>query len=81
MRSDRRTASMATAAQEAELKQQGAFEAARDPSNPISAADAEAKALTESKKAGVAAFTFDPDATPEQKAAQARSVRLHWMHL
>ena len=65
---------MATAAQEAELKQQGAFEASRDPSNPVSAEDAELKALTETKKAGVPAYMFDPDATPEQKAAQAKSV-------
>ncbi|KFY65048.1 hypothetical protein V497_01494 [Pseudogymnoascus sp. VKM F-4516 (FW-969)] len=64
---------MATAAQEAEIKQQGAFEAARDPTNPVSAEDAELKAMTESKKAGVQAFSFDPDATPEQKAAQAAS--------
>jgi hypothetical protein len=68
---------MATAAQEAEIKQQGAFEAARDPTNPVSAEDAELKAMTESKKAGVQAFSFDPDATPEQKAAQAASVSSH----
>lgn len=65
---------MATAAQEAELKQQGAFEASRDPTNPVSAKDAELKALMETKKAGVQAYMFDPDATPEQKAAQAKSV-------
>lgn len=76
MKSPHNKATMAapTQAQEAELKMQGAVEASRDPRNPVSAADAEAKALTESKKAGVAAFTFDPDATPEQKAAQAKSV-------
>ena len=76
MKSSHLKATMAapTAAQERELKQQGAFEAARDPKSPVSAKDAEDKALTESKKAGVAAFTFDPDATPEQKAAQAKSV-------
>lgn len=62
-----------TAIQEAELKQQGAFEASRDPTNPVSAADAELKALTESKKAGVAAYAFDPNATSEEKAAQAKS--------
>lgn len=66
---------MATAAQEAEIKQQGAFEASRDPTNPVSAADAEAKAMTESKKAGVQAYSFDPNATAEEKAAQAASVR------
>lgn len=66
---------MATAAQEAEIKQQGAFEASRDPTNPVSAEDAELKAITESKKAGVQAYSFDPNATAEQKAAQAASVR------
>jgi len=65
---------MATAAAEAELKQQGAIEAARDPNNPVTAADALAKIELESKKAGVQAFSFDPDASPEEKAAQARSV-------
>lgn len=65
---------MATGAQEAELKQQGAFEASRDPANPVSAEDAERKAMTESKKAGVQAYSFDPDATAEEKAAQAKSV-------
>lgn len=65
---------MATPAAEAELKQQGAFEAARDPKSSVTAADAEAKALTESKKAGVPAFTFNPNATPEEKAAQAKAV-------
>lgn len=66
---------MATAAQEAEIKQQGAFEASRVPTSTVSAADAEAKALTESKKAGVQAYSFDPNATDEEKAAQAASVR------
>jgi hypothetical protein len=65
---------MATAAVEAELKQQGALEAARDPNSSVTAADAQAKIELESKKAGVQAFTFDPDASPEEKAAQARSV-------
>src|SRR5690348_3604371 len=66
---------MATGAQEAELKQQGALEASRDPNSLVSAEDAERKALEESKRAGVEAYSFDPDATAEQKAAQAKSVR------
>lgn len=65
---------MAAVAQEAELKQQGALEASRDPINPVSAEDAERKALVESRKAGVQAYIFDPEASAEQKAAQARSV-------
>ena len=57
-----------------ELKSQGATEAAQDPSSKVSAQDAENVMTAESKKAGVAAFQFDPDASPEEKAAQARSV-------
>jgi hypothetical protein len=65
---------MATAAAVAELKQQGAIEAAQDPNSSVTAADVHAKIELESKRAGVQAFSFDPDASPEEKAAQARSV-------
>ena len=58
----------------AELKSQGVVEAAQDPNSSVTADDAQQKIVTESKKAGVAAFTFDPDASPEEKAAQARAV-------
>ena len=57
-----------------ELKSQGAAEAAQNPDSTVSAEDAENVMTNESKKAGVAAFQFDPDASPEEKAAQARSV-------
>ncbi|EKD15565.1 uncharacterized protein L3040_009107 [Drepanopeziza brunnea f. sp. 'multigermtubi'] len=57
----------------ADLKTQGVLEAARDPNSSVTAADLERKMVIESEKAGVAAFEFDPDATPEQKAAQARA--------
>ena len=57
-----------------ELKSQGAVEAAQDPQSKISAEDAENTLAAESKKAGIAALQFDPDASPEEKAAQARSV-------
>ena len=66
---------MAAVVSAAELKQQGAFEAAADPNSTVTAADAQAKAELESKKAGVGAFSFNPDASPEEKAAQARAVR------
>lgn len=66
---------MATQSEAAELKTQGVIEAAQDPNSGVTAADAEQKIVSESKKAGASAFTFDPDATPEQKAAQARAVR------
>ncbi|CZT42727.1 probable transmembrane protein [Rhynchosporium secalis] len=57
----------------AELRSQGVLEAARDPDSSVTAEDAQQSIVAESKKAGVAAFSFDPDATPEQKAAQARA--------
>lgn len=65
---------MATEQAAAELKQQGAIEAARDSAHPVSAEDAEKKILEETEAAGVKAFKFDPDATPAEKKAQAREV-------
>ncbi|KAF9635988.1 putative membrane bound c2 domain protein [Lasiodiplodia theobromae] len=59
--------------QEAELKQQGAIEAAQDPNTNVAPADAEQKVLDEARKAGGAALAFNPDASPAEKAAQARS--------
>ena len=58
----------------AELKSQGAADAARNPDSKVTPEDAEDVMTEESKKAGVAAFQFDPNASPEEKAAQARSV-------
>lgn len=57
-----------------ELKQQGAEEAARDPKSSVTAEGAEKVIVDESRKAGAVALQFDPDATPEQKSAQARAV-------
>lgn len=57
-----------------ELKQQGAVEAARDPNSDVTSEDAERVMVDETKRAGVAAYQFDPNASPEEKAAQARSV-------
>jgi hypothetical protein len=57
-----------------EFKQQGAVEAAQDPNSDVTAQDAERVLVDESKKAGVPALQFDPDATPEEKAAQAKAV-------
>lgn len=65
---------MATAQQASELKQQGAIEAANDPASSVTSNDAQKKLVEESKNAGVAAFTFDPDATVEEKQAQAKAV-------
>ncbi|TGJ85329.1 hypothetical protein E0Z10_g3465 [Xylaria hypoxylon] len=64
---------MATDQQASELKQQGAIDAARDPASSVTADDAQKKLVEESKNAGVAAFTFDPDASTEEKRAQARA--------
>ena len=64
------------ASQVGELKAQGAEEASRDENSEVTADDAERKIIEETKKAGYEAYQFDPDATPEQKAAQARSVSL-----
>jgi hypothetical protein len=59
-----------------ELKQQGAVEAVQDENTKVTAQDAEDVLVKESKKGGAAAFQFDPNATPEQKAAQAGAVRI-----
>lgn len=68
---------MATLSRAAELKQQGALEAARDPDSSVTAEQAEDKVLHEARNAGSAAYKFDPDATPEEKAAQAKAVCRH----
>lgn len=57
-----------------ELKSHAFTEAAQDPNSKVSAEDAEQFMTEESKKAGVAAYIFDPNASPEAKAAQVRSV-------
>ena len=59
-----------------ELKTQGVLEAADDPNSKVTADDAQKAIVEQSKNAGVAAFSFDPDATPEQKRAQAQAVSL-----
>ncbi|KAK7924200.1 C2 domain-containing protein [Apiospora marii] len=64
---------MATEQSAAELKQQGAIEAAGNPDSSVDADDAQKKMVEESKNAGVAAFTFDPDASPEEKRRQAKA--------
>ncbi|KAL2270903.1 hypothetical protein VTJ83DRAFT_274 [Remersonia thermophila] len=64
---------MATAREASELKQQGALEAARIPGSDVSADDAQRKIVEESRQAGVVAFHFDPNASIEEKKAQARA--------
>ena len=61
-----------------ELKQQGAIEtaqnAAQDPQSEVRAEDAEQELIDETRKAGMPAYQFDPDASPEEKAAEAQAV-------
>lgn len=57
-----------------EEKVDGAVAAAQDPESRVTADDAQREMVEESKNAGVAAYTFDPDASPEQKRAQAQAV-------
>ena len=57
-----------------ELKSQGAEEAARDPNSNVTAQDAQDKIVDETKKAGGTAFRFNPNASPEEKAATAAAV-------
>lgn len=60
--------------QEKEEKQEATIQAAQDPSSSTTAADARKAIVDESRKAGVAAYSFNPDATPEEKAARAGAV-------
>lgn len=53
-----------------------AIAAAQDPESTTTADDAQREMVAESRNAGVTAFNFDPDATPEQKRAQAAAVCL-----
>lgn len=64
---------MATPSNLGEVKAQEVAEASRDPNSNVTAEDAEKKLVEEAKKAGAASFSFDPNASPEQKAAQARA--------
>ncbi|PON20466.1 hypothetical protein TGAM01_v210697 [Trichoderma gamsii] len=53
-----------------ELKQQGAIEAAQDPQSQVTAEDAERVLVEQAKSAGVPGFSFDPNASIEEKRAQ-----------
>ncbi|KAK5018793.1 Tricalbin-2, partial [Cryomyces antarcticus] len=57
-----------------ELKSLGTENASRDPNSSVTADDAEQVVYDEAKKSGSAAYQFDPNATAEEKAAQARAV-------
>ena len=58
-----------------ELRQQGAIEAAEEaPQDPNAAEAAEQVLVEETRKAGMPAYQFDPNASPEEKAAAAEAV-------
>ena len=63
-----------TASRASELKAQGALEAARDPNSSVDAQKAEEVVVQQARAAGAPTFVFDPNATPEQKAAQMKEV-------
>lgn len=65
---------MATSTSVADLKAQGAIEAANDPHSSVTPDAAERTAMNAAKAAGAPTFSFDPDATPEEKAAQMKAV-------
>lgn len=65
---------MSTERSVGELKTQGVIEAAEDPNSSVTSGDAQKKIVEESKNAGIQAFTFDPQASPEQKKAQVKAV-------
>lgn len=68
MASEQQDAAQAQREQEQQLQEQTAA------NNAAAAEDAQKDMVEQAKNAGVTAFSFDPDATPEQKRAQARAV-------
>jgi hypothetical protein len=65
---------MATERAVGELKTQGVIEAAADPNSSVTSNDAQKKIVEESKNAGIQAFTFDPQASAQEKKAQVQAV-------
>lgn len=65
-------------AENAESKQRGAIEtaqaASQDPQSHIQPDTVEKKLVDQNREAGLPAYQFDPDASPEDKAAAAESV-------
>jgi Ca2+-dependent lipid-binding protein len=53
-----------------EIKQQAIIEKAQDPNSSVSAEAAKETIVSESRKAGAATFSFDPNASASEKAAQ-----------
>ena len=55
-------------------KHDAVIQDAQNPDTKTTSEDAEQALINDTKRAGGAAFQFDPDASPEEKAASARSV-------
>lgn len=66
------------AAEKTELKEEGIIEAAtelaQDPESKVNPDKVEEKLVEETREAGAPAYQFDPDASPEDKAAAAKAV-------
>lgn len=66
------------AAEKTELKEEGIIEAAtelaQDPQSQVNPDTVEETLVEKTRAAGVPAYQFDPDASPEDKAAAAESV-------
>jgi len=72
-----------TAGRAQELKAQGAIEAAADSNSSVTVDQAEKAAADHARAGGAAVFEFDPSASPEEKAAQAKEragPRVHRKH-
>jgi hypothetical protein len=66
-------------AEKTEMKIEGTVEAAEelynDPQSHVNPDKIEEKVVEDAREAGVPAYQFDPDASPEDKANAARGVR------
>jgi hypothetical protein len=67
-------------AEKTEMKIEGAVETAQelheDPQSKVNPDTVEEKVVEDAREAGVAAYQFDPDASPEDKANAAKGVRI-----
>jgi hypothetical protein len=67
-------------AENTEKKMEGTIEAAQelhqDPQSHVNPDIVEQKVVDEAKQAGAAAYQFDPNASPEEKANAAKGVRI-----
>jgi hypothetical protein len=68
-------------AEQTEKKLEGTIETAQelheDPQSHVNPDKVEQKVVDDARQAGVAAYQFDPDASPEDKANAAKGVRIH----